>query len=149
MELMNWLKNIASARPIPKWYKRRLPVYFQSEIAECGSACVTMVAVYHGAATDMRAMRTKFYTSVRGITLKSLISIASQINMKSRPLRVSLDQLSKISLPCILHWNLDHFVALASVQNDRFVVHDPAHGRRTLDREEVGKLFTGIVLFYF
>jgi ATP-binding cassette, subfamily B, bacterial CvaB/MchF/RaxB len=146
MELMNWLKRIANASPIFRSEKRRLPVYFQTEVAECGLACLTMIAVYHGAATDLRAMRTTFYTSVRGITLKGLISIASEINIQCRPLRVSLDQLDKVSMPCILHWNLDHFVVLASVERNSFVVHDPAHGRRLLDREEVATRFTGIAV---
>lgn len=124
----------------------KLPIYLQSEVAECGLTCVTMVAYYHGFKTNMLAMRQKYPTGLQGITVKQLVNIASDIGLSARVLKLDLGQLAKVKKPAILHWNFNHFVTLAAVSSKGIVIHDPAKGRLKLDWNQVSESFTGIAI---
>lgn len=125
---------------------RRLPVLLQSEVAECGIACLAMVASYWGHATDVSELRRRFSISLKGSTLGGLIGMARDLRLKGRPVKLELADLHRIPLPCILHWDMRHFVVLESVRNGFVVIHDPAVGRRRLALTEVTKHFTGVAL---
>jgi ATP-binding cassette subfamily B protein RaxB len=124
----------------------RLTTILQTEAAECGLACLAMVAGFHGHRTDLTSLRRRFSTSLGGLTLKQLIGIAGRLELAARPLRVEMSALAHLSTPCILHWDFNHFVVLESVSGRSAVVHDPAFGRKTLSLEEVSKHFTGVAL---
>src|ERR1700722_3573755 len=125
---------------------RRMPVILQTEAAECGLACLAMIASYHDHHTNLPALRQKFSVSLKGTTLARLIEIAHALGMQSRPLRLDLDGLSQLHAPCILHWDLNHFVVLKHVIGSKVVLHDPAVGERTLSFSEVSRGFTGVAL---
>ena len=129
---------------------RRVPVIRQSEAAECGLACLAMVASYYGLKTDMPALRRRFSLSLKGTTLKTLLSIGEQIGFHARPLRGEIESLRQLPLPAILHWNMNHFVVLTKVRRGlkgvRYHIHDPARGARALREEEISRHFTGVVL---
>lgn len=125
---------------------RRLPVIFQTEAAECGLACLAMVASYHGFHLDLTTLRHRFQVSLKGSTLAQLIQIGAALQLGSRPLRVDLEELRQLKVPCILHWDLNHFVVLKRVATNSIVVHDPAFGVRKLSYAEVSKHFTGVAL---
>jgi ATP-binding cassette subfamily B protein RaxB len=126
--------------------RRRLPLVLASEAAECGLACITMVARYHGHDVDLNGLRQRFALSLAGMSLRSLMGLADQLGFASRPLRVELAALSKVQLPAILHWDLNHFVVLRSINNRHAVVYDPGAGIRKLTLSELSKHFTGVVL---
>jgi ATP-binding cassette subfamily B protein RaxB len=125
---------------------RRLPMILQSESTECGLACLAMIAGYHGQHTEMPALRRRFSLSLKGATLARLIEIAQSMGMACRPLRLELDELTQIQMPCILHWDLNHFVVLREVGKRGGVIHDPAVGERTLTFEQLAGHFTGIAV---
>lgn len=127
-------------------HRRRLRVVLASEAAECGLACIAMVARYHGHDVDLNGLRQRFALSMAGISLRGLIGVADQLGFSTRPLRVELSALARVQVPAILHWDLNHFVVLASVGRKGAVIHDPATGVRTLSLAEVSKHFTGVVL---
>ncbi|MEZ3501470.1 peptidase domain-containing ABC transporter [Pantoea sp. KPR_PJ] len=127
------------------WFNR-LPVIRQSQSTECGLACLGMIANYYGHEIDMITLRRRFATSLKGATLADVISIAQQLNMSSRALRVDLEELSKLRMPCILHWELNHFVVLKRVRGNKIVLHDPARGIRELTLKEASTAFTGVAL---
>ncbi|WP_210324649.1 peptidase domain-containing ABC transporter [Microvirga alba] len=124
----------------------RLPTILQSEAAECGLACLAMIATYHGCEVDLISIRRKFSTSVRGATLKDVLAMARRLGMTGRGLRLEPEQLKDIATPCILHWDMNHFVVLKTVKGRRVTIHDPATGVRTYTLDEVGHHFTGIAL---
>lgn len=126
--------------------RRRLPIVLASEAAECGLACLTMVARYYGHDVDLNGLRQRYSLSLTGMSLRSLIGVADQFGFSSRPLRVEMSALSKIKTPAILHWDLNHFVVLRSVTSKAAVIHDPAVGVRKLALSEVSKHFTGVAL---
>src|SRR5207253_1794723 len=125
---------------------KRLPVFLQTEAAECGLASVGMIACYHGHRIDLAGLRRRFTVSLKGATLAYLMQIAGRLNLAPRPLRLDLGELAQLRAPCILHWNLNHFVVLKSVGARGAVIHDPAFGMRRLALAEVSKHFTGIAL---
>jgi ATP-binding cassette, subfamily B, bacterial CvaB/MchF/RaxB len=125
---------------------RRLPVLQQSEAAECGLACLAMVASYHGHRTDLNTLRRKFPISMKGVTLRGLIELAGHLHFACRAVRFELGHLSQLRLPAIIHWDLNHFVVLKDVTRKGLVIHDPAAGVRRLSFEEASKHITGIAL---
>lgn len=127
-------------------WARCLPVVLQTDAAECGLVCLAMLASYHGHHADPTALRRRFGLSLKGATLKDLIGIADQLGLASRPLRLELDELSLLRTPCVLHWDLNHFVVLKSVGRTGIVIHDPAEGVRRLPFEQASRHFTGIAL---
>jgi len=125
---------------------RKLPVMLQVEAAECGQACLAMIAAYHGQVHDMHSLRHKLSPSMKGATLKQLMAMAGQLGLATRPLRLELEALAQLRLPCILHWEFNHFVVLKEVGPRGVVLHDPARGIRKLSLAEVSASFTGIAL---
>lgn len=126
--------------------RRRLPLVLQTEAAECGLACIAMIASYHGHRVDLAVLRRRHGVSLKGTTLTTLIDVAHRLGLATRAVRLELDELRRLAAPCILHWNLDHFVVLKRVRRRSIVVHDPAAGERKLSRDEVSKAFTGVAL---
>jgi ATP-binding cassette, subfamily B, bacterial CvaB/MchF/RaxB len=120
----------------------------QTEAAECGLASLAMIANYHGYQTDLATLRQRFALSLRGATLKQVIDMAQGMKLAARPLRLDLEEMNQLQLPCILHWELNHFVVLKKVHsnNKGIVILDPARGERTIGAEELSKCFTGVAL---
>ncbi|EPC9669910.1 peptidase domain-containing ABC transporter [Escherichia coli] len=127
-------------------WRRRVPVIHQTETAECGLACLAMICGHFGKNIDLISLRRKFNLSARGANLAGINGIAEQLGMVTRALSLELDELGALKMPCILHWDFSHFVVLVSVKRNRYVLHDPARGRRYLGREEMSRYFTGIEL---
>jgi ATP-binding cassette subfamily B protein RaxB len=124
----------------------RTPLILQTEAAECGLACLGMVAATYGHGTDLAALRQRFSISMKGVTLVDLMRWAEQLNLATRAVRIELDELSQLQMPCILHWDLNHFVVLIGVRNGIARIHDPARGQRSLALAEVSRHFTGVAL---
>jgi hypothetical protein len=125
---------------------QRVPLILQTEAAECGLACLAMVAGAHGLATDLPTLRQRFSLSLKGVTLADLVRMADALQFNSRALRAELDELDQLQLPCILHWDLNHFVVLVSLKRGEAVIHDPARGLRRLKSDELSRHFTGVAL---
>ncbi|AXQ75866.1 peptidase domain-containing ABC transporter [Xanthomonas oryzae pv. oryzae] len=118
----------------------------QAEASECGLASLAMVASAHGMQLDLPELRRRFHLSLKGIRLNQLIEIAQTLGCSTRPLRLEMEQLDQLSLPCILHWDLNHFVVLAKVGKSKATILDPAIGERRLSLGEVSQHFTGVAL---
>ena len=136
----------ASPEGLHLGWGRRLPMALQTEAAECGLACLAMVAGFFGRDVDTADLRRRFGLSLKGATLKDLVGIADRLGLASRPLRLELDELSMLRTPCVLHWDMGHFVVLKSVGRGTAVVHDPAIGVRRLSFAQLSRHFTGVAL---
>ncbi|HEX8223392.1 MAG TPA: peptidase domain-containing ABC transporter [Allosphingosinicella sp.] len=124
----------------------KLELVRQTEVTECGLACLAMLACFHGHDVNLAGLRARFGTSSRGVTLRTVIKIASELGLASRAVRVGLEALKHVHLPAMIHWDLDHFVVLESVTKDSVVVFDPATGVRRYSYAEASGRFTGIAL---
>ena len=126
--------------------RRRLPMILQTEGAECGLACLAMIAARHGFDSDLATLRRRFSVSMKGATMADLVRVAGQLHLNPRAVRAEMEHLPQLELPCILHWDLNHFVVLKEISGGRAVIHDPARGVRRLPLAEVSRHFTGIAL---
>ncbi len=128
------------------WSHGKVPVILQTEAAECGLACLAMVASAHGLRTDLPTLRQRFSLSLKGVTMLDLVRMADGLKLQARALRAELEHLPKLQLPCILHWDLNHFVVLVRFQRGLATIHDPAHGERRMPMAELSRHFTGVAL---
>jgi ATP-binding cassette, subfamily B, bacterial CvaB/MchF/RaxB len=125
---------------------KRLPLVLQTEAAECGIACLAMIAGFHGLFVDLSDLRRRFGMAQKGASLVDLIRVADALGFATRPLRLELNEVSQLTTPCILHWDLNHFVVLASASRNTFVINDPAMGLLRMGSEEFSQHFTGVAL---
>src|SRR5918998_433078 len=124
----------------------RLPVIQQTEAAECGLACLAMVASFHGYRVDLNTLRRRHPVSLNGVTLRALIQVASHLQLIGRPLRFEIAHLRQLRLPAILHWDMSHFVVLKSVSKKGVTIHDPASGEKSFTLSDASKHMTGVAL---
>ncbi|WP_224971787.1 peptidase domain-containing ABC transporter [Acinetobacter oleivorans] len=122
------------------------PIILQTEVSECGLACLAMISNYYGHDVDLMSLRSRFSISSKGTNLEQLINISQKLNLISRPLKLTLDDLYQLRLPCILHWDFNHFVVLTQIKGKKITILDPAFGQRNLTMAEVSNHFTGIAL---
>jgi len=107
---------------------------------------MSMVLAHHGRHIDLASLRSQNSLSLKGATLRNLIEMAGRYGLVSRPLRLELDELGELKLPCILHWELNHFVVLSRVRGKTLTIKDPAAGLRNVSLEEASGKFTGVAL---
>ncbi len=123
-----------------------MKLLLQSEAGECGLAALGTIASFHGLHFELWELRRRFPTSLKGARLGELIEHASDLGFVSRPVRLELEELSQLATPCILHWDLNHFVVLKKAKSRNAVILDPAVGERLLSYPEISRHFTGVAL---
>lgn len=126
--------------------RRRVRLVRQTEVAECGLACIAMIAGYHGLKVDLASLRKQFSPSLRGMTLRSLMGIADQIGLTPRAVKLDLEGLAKLPMPAMLHWGFNHFVVADKVQGRRVRLLNPDGRSGWYSFAEVSKFFTGVAL---
>ena len=132
--------DIAIGRP------KRLRHIPQHQQSECGLACLAMIADFHGLRLDLTTTRVRTGSAGRGHTLQALMEAAEKLGLSSRPLRLEIEELAQLKVPCILHWNLDHYVVLEKVRKQRALILDPATERRWWRLAQLDTHFTGVAL---
>src|SRR5690606_19042586 len=99
-----------------------------------------------GRQVDLSVLRARETLSSRGANLNLLMQLATREGLGARPLRLEPEELGALRLPAILHWDLNHFVVLVARRGARWVIHDPALGRRLVERSALDRHFTGVAL---
>ncbi|TDF39691.1 peptidase domain-containing ABC transporter [Alteromonadaceae bacterium M269] len=129
---------------------KKMPLILQAEVAECGLACLAMVSSYYGRKLDMSSIRQLCSVGIEGMGLKHLIQLSDSLNLAARPLQCPLEEIYKLSTPCILHWDLNHFVVLTKVkgkgQKSKFFINDPASGKKVMTADVFSQHYTGVCL---
>jgi len=127
---------------------RAVPLILQNEASECGLACIAMIASYYGHHISLRELRERASLGTKGATLGTLCRVANAMNLNGRPVRVELEGIRALTTPCIVHWNMSHFVVLTRISRggNRFAINDPAKGQVILGREEFSSHFSGVAL---
>jgi ABC-type bacteriocin/lantibiotic exporter with double-glycine peptidase domain len=127
---------------------RKTPLVLQMEAAECGAACLAMILGARRRWITLEEARDRCATSRDGLNAADLVAAAESYGLVAEAFSVDVADLGALPLPLILHWNFDHFLVLESVRRGRFVLLDPASGRRTVDAAEMGRCFTGLALTF-
>jgi ATP-binding cassette subfamily B protein RaxB len=123
-----------------------MDVILQAQASECGLACLAMAASHHGNHIGLRELRRRFSVSLKGVNLARLVGIAQQLGFQARALRVELRNIGTLQTPCVLHWDMNHFVVLKKVGRDKLTIVDPARGERVLSTAEFSNHFTGVAM---
>ena len=105
-----------------------------------------MVAAYHGKRIRLDDLRKSHGLHCRGATFKDLLLTAKHLQLTARPLRLAISELRHLRLPAVVHWRMNHFVVLVRIGRGRYLLHDPASGRRKVGRREFSESFTGVAL---
>ncbi|OOW72239.1 ABC transporter [Xanthomonas axonopodis pv. melhusii] len=124
----------------------RMKIILQSEASECGLACLAMILSAHGALIELRELRRRFSLSLKGTRLDHMIKMAEKLGLAPRPVRLEIEELRKLTVPSILHWDMDHFVVLCKTNANTISIVDPALGRRNISFREASEHFTGVAL---
>lgn len=125
---------------------KKVPIFFQAESTECGLVSLAMIANYHGHEIDVASLRRKYDSHAMGSRLADLMKVADELHLHSRAVKLDLDEIKDLKMPCILHWDLNHFVVLIKANEKNFVVHDPSIGKRIITKEKMSDSFTGVAL---
>ena len=119
------------------------PVY-QSESSDCGFAAIAMILNFYGLNIKLSDLRNHLRDRPYGISAREIIYLSNKYDINSRALRIDLADLTKIKLPAILHWNMNHYVVLERIQSGEATIYDPAYGKRVVKQKELNESFTGI-----
>src|ERR1700754_2598641 len=125
---------------------RRTPTILQMEAVECGAASLAMVLAYHGSWIPLEQLRVACGVSRDGSKASNIIRAADRFGLVAKGYRAEPSALREISMPCIIHWNFNHFVVLEGISGSHAYINDPAMGRRRIDLQELDLAFTGVVL---
>jgi NHLM bacteriocin system ABC transporter peptidase/ATP-binding protein len=130
------------------WRKavQRTPTILQMEAVECGAAALAMVLAHHGAWISLEQLRVACGVSRDGSKASNIVRAARRFGLAARGFRREPSTLHELPMPCIIHWNFNHFVVLEGIVGDRVYINDPAIGRRRIDMAELDLAFTGVVL---
>ncbi len=135
------LRRWPSARSIHK-----TPTVLQMECVECGAASLAMVLAYHGLWIPLEQIRVACGVSRDGTKASNMLMAARRFGLAAKGFRKELETLEDLPMPCVIHWNFNHFVVLEGLNDKRAYINDPAVGRRAVDLAEFNLSFTGVVL---
>ncbi|MEU8321379.1 peptidase domain-containing ABC transporter [Nonomuraea sp. NPDC048881] len=127
---------------------RRLPVLLQNTDTECGAACLAMVLCHHGHRTTLHQVAERLQVGRDGLSAKAVVDGARDHGLKARAFSLAPEDLARVPLPAVAHWEFNHFIVVERWSPDRVDVVDPGHGRRRLTPEEFGAGFTGVLLVF-
>ena len=125
----------------------KVPVIMQMEALECGAASLAMVMAYYGKWVPLEQVRLDCGVSRDGSNARNVLVAARSYGFKAEGFRCEPDVLRRdIALPCIIHWNFNHFVVLDGFRGNYACLNDPARGEVKVSMEEFDEAFTGICL---
>lgn len=134
-------------KPIQKGIAK-VPMVMQLEAVECGAACLAMIMAYYGKWVSLEKARSDCGVSRDGSSAKNVIKAARNYGLDADGFKSEPEMLrAQGSFPCIIHWNLNHFVVLDGFKGNRAYLNDPAMGTYSVSMEEFDESFTGICIF--
>ncbi|MBI9053911.1 MAG: peptidase domain-containing ABC transporter [Bacteroidales bacterium] len=118
------------------------PYFQQLDAMDCGPSCLRMIAKYYGKNYSLQTLRDKSYITREGVSMLGISDAAEAIGFRSMGVRIAFEKLlDEAPLPCIAHWNENHFIVVYKItkkRNGKIIVHvsDPARGLINFTKEE-------------
>ena len=127
----------------------KVPMIMQMEALECGAACLAMILAYYGKWVPLEQVRVDCGVSRDGSNMKNLYLAAQNYGLTVHGYRMELEGLQEEgSYPCIIHWDLNHFVVLCGFKKNKAVINDPARGIVQVPMDVFDESFTGMCLTF-
>ncbi|WP_387490183.1 cysteine peptidase family C39 domain-containing protein [Photorhabdus sp. RM96S] len=128
------------------FFRKKINIIYQESIADCGLACISMILCYYGCDTTLKELKGNNNFDSRGLRLKDLLEISENNKLNTNVYSLDVDEINLLKKPCILHWDMNHFVILEKVNKNKFFILDPEKGERILSINEISKHFTGVAI---
>ena len=122
---------------------KKFPFYKKADFKDCGATCLKIIAKYYKKTISIQGLRTLSYTTREGSSLLGVSEASEKLGYRSLGVKVNLKKLNESPLPCILHWNKNHYVVLYKINNNFFYISDPAHGLLKYSKDEFLKHWIG------
>lgn len=119
------------------------PFTHQLDQMNCGPACLHMIATYYGKKHSLQYIRENCHLTKTGVSMFGIVEGAEKIGLKTVAAKINYDKLKEIPLPCIVHWNQNHFVVVYNVKGDTVYIADPGHGLVKISKEVFLKSWLG------
>lgn len=118
----------------------KFPVYIQHDSMQCGIACLQMICKYYGKEYTLAELSELCFATNEGVSLLGISQAAEKLGLHTICGQATIEQLDRSELPCIVHWNQNHFVVLYRVKKRGrgclYCVADPGKGRVDYTEEE-------------
>ncbi|WGQ14995.1 peptidase domain-containing ABC transporter [Sphingobacterium faecium] len=118
---------------------KKFPHYKQMDEMDCGATCLRIIFKYYGKLVSIHKIRKLCQTTKSGVNLLGISEAAEKLGFRTYGVRLSLEQLKEVELPCILHWNQNHFVVLYKIRRGKYYISDPASGLLSYNEKEFSK----------
>ena len=129
--------------------KVKVPVIMQMEALECGAASLAMVMAYYDLWVPLEQVRRDCGVSRDGSNARNILVAARGYGFEAAGDRLELNALrNEVALPCIVHWNFNHFVVLDGFRGNYAYINDPARGEVKVPIEDFDRAYTGICLYF-
>jgi len=126
-----------------------VPQVMQMEALECGAACLTMILAYYGRWVPLEQVRADCGVSRDGSKASNVLKAARSYGLAAKGMTYSTKALrEKVTFPCILFWNFNHFVVLTGFKGKYAYINDPARGQIKVPMAEFEDSFTGVTLVF-
>ncbi|MCR5092946.1 MAG: ATP-binding cassette domain-containing protein [Lachnospiraceae bacterium] len=126
----------------------RTRTVYQAQIAECGAAALGMILAYHGCHVPLEQLRIDTGITRDGCNACHILEGAEKYGLKGRGRRLGASQLSHVQMPCILHWQQNHFVVLEGFSGREACINDPQRGRLRIPMDRFNRDYSGVVLLF-
>ncbi len=115
----------------------KFPHEFQMDAKDCGPACLKIISKYYGKYYSLQYLRDLCGITREGVSLYDISYAAEKIGLRTVSVKATLkDLIQKVPLPCIIHWNNDHFVVVYKATEKKIHVSDPAKGLISYSHQE-------------
>lgn len=121
----------------------KFPNYIQADSKDCGPTCLKIIAKHYGKTINIQELRDLSETTREGSNLLFLSDAAEKIGFRTLGVKLNLKRLEEAPLPCILHWNKEHYVVLYKIKKGRYFISDPGFGLIEYNQKDFVKLWIG------
>lgn len=117
--------------------------YKQADYKDCGPTCLKIIAKHYGKTINIQELRDISETTREGSNLLFLSDAAEKIGFRTLGVKLNLERLEQAPLPCILHWNKNHYVVLYKIKRGNYYLSDPAFGLIEYNKKDFIKFWIG------
>lgn len=122
---------------------KKFPNYIQADSKDCGPTCLKIISKHYGKTINIQQLRDFSETTREGSNLLFLSDAAEKIGFRSLGVKLNLERLNDAPLPCILHWNKEHYVVLYDIRKGKYLVSDPGYGLIEYNQTDFIKFWIG------